>query len=255
MKPEKRQQEIVKRLRAIQKELRVEELASAFNVSPLSIRRDLDRLEKEGAVLRTHGGCVAMDQAAYESEYHDRVARNFDLKQAIGKRALKEVGKGDTILLNDGSTTFHLAANLNGYAPLTVYTNSIAMINELSRNPGIRLHIIGGYYRRETHSLGGGIAERILEMLMFDTVFIGTDGINPQGYCLVDEASEARATQMMLRSGRRKVLLADHTKVGSKGNVAYGILDDFDMWITTKGVPKKLLRKFRKKTAIVEITV
>ena len=120
-------------LRAMQKELHVEELAEMLDVSPLTIRRDLQQLTEQKTIIRTHGGCLAAGRAALETEYHHKVAQHFELKQAIGKAAAKQVQPGNILLINDGSTTFHLAANLEGKSPLTVYTNSLAMISELSR--------------------------------------------------------------------------------------------------------------------------
>jgi len=142
MKPEQRQQQIVAQLRALQTELSVEELAKKFEVSPLTIRRDLEQLENDRAILRTHGGCVL--RATMESAYHRRVALNFELKQAIGRAAAKEVKSGDAILINDGSTPFHLAPHLEGIDKLYVYSNSIPVISELSRFPQIRRCISSG---------------------------------------------------------------------------------------------------------------
>jgi len=254
MKPEQRQQEIVKRLRAMKKELSVDSLSEMFGVTPLTIRRDLSKLEKEGSILRTHGGCVAVDRAAFEYAYINRVSLNFKLKQAIGRKAAEEVSKGDTIMISDGSTNYHLAANLNGINPLTVYTNSVAMLDELSRNPRIDVHVLGGRYSRELHSLGGSLTEQMLEFLTFDIVFIGADGVSSDGRCLVNNPSEAQITKMMIKQGRRCILLADHTKVEAEGHVAYGTIGDFDVWITTRGLDRSLVKTFKKMTEVREVT-
>ena len=253
MKPEERQREILKRLRALQQELSVDTLSDMFGVTPLTIRRDLSMLQKQGAVVRTHGGCVSVQRAAFESAYIERVRNNFSLKQAIGIAAVKEVQSGETILISDGSTNYHLAANLNGFASLTVYTNSIAMVDELSRNAGIDIHILGGRYSRELHSIQGSLTEHILEMLTFDTVFIGTDGVDREGRCLVNNPSQARITEIMTGRGRRSILLADHTKVGSEGHVAYGTIEKYDLWITTGGMDPAILETFRTMTEVREV--
>jgi DeoR/GlpR family transcriptional regulator of sugar metabolism len=130
MDPEHRRQQILAQLRALQMELSVEELAKKFQVSALTIRRDLEQLEAAGAILRTHGGSVL--RSTVESVYHRRVALNFELKQAIGRAAAKEVKSGDAILINDGSTPFHLAPHLGNVGKIYVYTNSLAVISELS---------------------------------------------------------------------------------------------------------------------------
>ena len=248
----RRQESILARLRATQREWRVEELAAALTVKELTIRRDLTTLAEQGVILRTHGGCLAAARAAQESEYHERVAHNFELKRAIGRVAAAEVMPQSTVLLNDGSTTFHLAAPLGGCAPLTVYTNSIAMIAELSRFAGLELYVLGGRYNSQLHYLGGTLTERVLEFLEFDTVFLGADAVGRDGQCQVFNSEEARTAQIMLRRGRRKILLADHTKTTVTGNVAYATLADFDLWVTTRGIAPARLRHFRTLTTVRE---
>ncbi|HTZ51861.1 MAG TPA: DeoR/GlpR family DNA-binding transcription regulator [Spirochaetia bacterium] len=252
MRPETRQSEIVTLLRAMQKELRVDELASMLRVSALTIRRDLEQLAAGGRVIRTHGGCIAAGRAALETEYHSKVAQNFELKQAVGRAAAEEVRPGSVVLVNDGSTTFHVAAHLEERAPLTVFTNSIAMITDLGRIPGIELYILGGRYNRELYSLQGSLTEHILEGQQFDVCFIGADSVTPEGQCMVVTPEEASLTRAMLRRARRRVLLADHTKCAEGGYHAYGTLKDFNLWITTAGVPAELLQAYRTMVQIKE---
>lgn len=252
MKPRQRQEQILQRLRAIQREWRVEEIADLLKVSALTVRRDLEALADAGLILRTHGGCLHRAGGAADSLYHRRVAVNFDLKQAIGAAAAHEVSAGNVLLINDGSTAFHLAARLGHCGKLTVYTNSIAMIGELGRLTNVRLYILGGEYHPELAYLGGGVMERVLETIMADVVFLGTDAIDAAGRCLVKDQETARSAQMMLRQARRSVLLADHTKVAAAGQVAYASLDDFDLWITTLGLAPSWLRRYRKQTKIKE---
>jgi DeoR/GlpR family transcriptional regulator of sugar metabolism len=234
----------------MQTELRVEDLASMLGVSALTIRRDLEQLAADGRIIRTHGGCIAAGRVALESEYHSKVAQNFALKQAVGRAAAEEVRPGSVVLVNDGSTTYHVAAHLEQKAPLAVYTNSIAMITDLGRIPGITLYILGGRYNRELYSLQGSLTERLLEGQQFDLCFIGADSVTPEGQCMVITPEEAGLTRAMLRRARRRVLLADHTKCGGSGYHAYGTLKDFNLWITTPGIAPDLLQAYR---AMVEI--
>lgn len=234
MKPEERRKRILDLLQAMQKELRVEDLAEMLEVSKLTIRRDLDELTTRKIIIRTHGGCLAVGRAALETEYHQKVAENFDLKRAIGAAAAERIEPGQHILLNDGSTTFHLATQMPGRGPLTVSTNSLAIITVLAGDPDITLEIIGGTYTDAAYSLRGSLAEKMLEDLHFDILFLGADAIDDEGRCMVDTAEEARLTQIMIRRSSRRVLLADHTKVGRKGYVAFGRLADFSEWITSR---------------------
>ena len=252
MKPEARQQNILSRLRALQREWRVDELARALRVSPLTIRRDLDSLAGAGAVVRTLGGCMAAGKVQ-NSMYQARVATRFEDKQAIGREAAREVKEGDVLIINDGSTTFHLASCLGGCGRITVYTNSIAMIGELSRFPDVRLYILGGEYQPDLFCLGGGLMEQVVETISADIVFLGTDAIDERGRCLVSDQNTARTTQSIMRRGRRKILLADAAKLETAGHVAYGSLGDFDLWITSLLPDRAAYRRFRKQTQIREV--
>ena len=251
MKPKERQKEIINILHAMQKEIRVEELSKILSTSPLTIRRDLQELAAKKMIIRTHGGCIIAGRAALETEYHKKVAQNYHLKQAIGKQALKYVNPGDVLLINDGSTTYHLAKNLNEKAPLTVYTNSLAMISEIGTNKDIMLYIIGGLYIPELYSLRGSLTEKILESITIDVTFIGTDAINEEGRLLTRTPEEASLSRAMLKSGRKNILLADHTKLTSKGYVVFGSLQEIDLWITTEGIEQSKLDEFRKMTDIL----
>jgi DeoR/GlpR family transcriptional regulator of sugar metabolism len=185
-----------------------------------------------------------------ESAYQQRVAHNFELKQAIGRAAAAQVKAGDAILINDGSTAFQVAANLQEVDGMRVYTNSIPVIAELSRRPGIRLYILGGEYNPSMHFLGGSLMEQVLETLHFDAVFLGTDAIDANGECSVIDPDISRLTEIMLRRGRRRILLADHTKVGAEGHAIYARLSDFDVWYTTPGLSAQQLRRYGQQTVV-----
>jgi len=248
MKPKQRQEQILAQLHALQSELAVEDLAEKFSVSPLTIRRDLDDLEADRVILRTHGGCVL--RTAVESAYQKRVALNFELKRAIGRAAAKEVKNGDVILINDGSTAFHLAPHLGHLERLSVHTNSLAVIPVLGRFPGVRLYVLGGELNPKMNFIGGSITEQALEALQFDLVFLGSDAVDSRGNCLVSDPDDARLAEVMLRRGERRILLADHTKVGANSHVVYATLTAFDAWYTTPKIPPAQLRQFSHMTTV-----
>jgi DeoR family fructose operon transcriptional repressor len=254
VKPKERQQIMLGHVRALQQEWRVDDLARMMKVSELTVRRDLDSLQRTGAIVRTAGGCIAAGQVR-NTVYQARVARNSAWKQAIGRVAAQEVKPGMSILINDGSTAFHLASCLGDCGPIAVYTNSIAMVGELSRFANVRIHLVAGEYRRDLFCLGGGLLERMLETLSADIVFLGTDAIDGGGRCFVQDQDVARTAQVMLRQGRRRILLADASKVGAVSSVAYATLKDFDLWITSGAEPASGLRFLRQQTTIRTVSV
>ncbi len=243
-----RQQQILAQLRALQSELSVDELAKKFDVSGLTIRRDLEELERRQVVVRTYGGCVL--RGTVESAYQRRVALNFELKQAIGRAAAKEIKSGETVVITYGSTVFHLAAHLGDIGKLFVYTDSLPVISELSQYPEMELYILGGKYIPPKHYLGGSMMERALEGFHFDSVFLSTDAIDAKGNCLVDDLEASRVAEVMLRRSTRHILLADHTKVGANAHIVYARLSDFDVWYTTSGINLGQLKRFRHQTTV-----
>ena len=252
MQPNIRQQQILIRMRAIQKEWKVEELAEDMKVSAITIRRDLDCLYRQGAIIRTLGGCL-IDNRSRLAAYHERVARNFKEKQAIGLTAAKEIKRGDVLLINDGSTTFQLAGCLDQCGPVTVYTNSVVMIGEISRFPNVRLNIIGGEYHADLFYLGGSLLERVLETIKADIAFIGADAVSPDGGCYCQDEDPARIARQMMRQTRRSILLADHTKVGARAPVRFAGLKDFDLWITSKGLKHNARNRLKDLTCMKEV--
>ena len=239
-------------MQALQSELTVEELVRTFKVSGLTIRRDLERLEADKVILRTHGGCIL--RTSVQSAYHMRVVENLELKQALGRVAATEVEDGDVILIADGSTTFHMAPHLGGVRKLSVFTNSLGIIPALSRFPNIDVYVLGGQYDKEMRFVAGSMMERILEDLNFDKVFMGTDAVDAKGNCLAYNPNIARIVEIMVRRGRRRILLADHTKTGAKGYAVYARLSDFQVWYTTPGISDPQLRRYRQQTNVRVVT-
>ena len=253
MRPSERQNYILNLLSIYYKEWTIKELAEGFQVSELTIRRDLDELARSGDVIRTLGGCITAGEKSVGTIFNHEFEMNLDLKAAIGKEASRLVNPGDTILLGDGSTILQFAACLGEIGSLNIYTNNIAAIQQLKKYPSITLNILGGSYDYQHNMLllKGSLTDRILETLKFDSIFIGVDSIDLKGRCLAKEEEVARTNQIILRRGMRKILLADHTKLERPANVIYGQLNDFDLWITTEGIDDTQMKLFKNQTKVV----
>lgn len=255
MRPLERQKHILNLLLILHKEWSVKELAERFHVSELTIRRDLEQLEQTGDIIRTLGGCLSLGDGSGGTIFNNEFELNLDLKTAIGKEAAQLVKPGDTILLGDGSTVFQFAACLGDLPGVNVYTNNIAAIQQLKKSLASRLYILGGKYDYQYNMLllKGSLTDRILETLKFDSIYIGADAIDLKGRCLTTDEEVARTNQIILRRGKKKILLADHKKIERSGNVIYSQLSDYDMWITTKGIDKAQMSNFKKQTKVIEV--
>jgi DeoR family transcriptional regulator, fructose operon transcriptional repressor len=255
LRPVTRQKYILNLANVLRKEWRVKELADRLFVSELTIRRDLGKLVEKGDVIRTLGGCIARGEGSIGTVFNNEYQRNLEFKTAIGREAAKLLKSDNTMLMGDGSTVLQFAAHLGGINNLKIYTNNIAAIQQLNKSGDKRLFILGGEYDYEYNMLllKGSLTDRVLETLKFDSIFIGTDAIDGKGQCLSRHEELARTNQIILRRGTKKVLLADHTKVGAPGNVIYGCLSDFDLWVTTEGIDREKMEIYRQQTEIMEI--
>jgi DeoR/GlpR family transcriptional regulator of sugar metabolism len=172
-----RQQKIIHILED-QGEVTVADLVKEFNVSEMTIRRDLDILDNQGLLRRVHGGAVSHRGRSYEPPFLLRTTENLDCKQRIGAAAAALVQNGDSITLDVGTTTLEIARNLHTRQDLTVITPSLQIANELTKHPGIRLIVTGGILRTGELSLVGHLAERIFNEFFVDKLFLGAGAVD-----------------------------------------------------------------------------
>jgi DeoR family fructose operon transcriptional repressor len=239
MLADERRLRILERL-AQQRSVTVSELAEAFGASESTIRRDLDDLERQGLLRRTHGGAVAVDAvASFEPSLQEKDVRYPQEKQAIARAAAELVRPGDTVLLDAGTTTLQIARQL-ATLELTVVTNSVPIAMELSSTPQARVHLmlLGGDLRRTTGALVGPFAERMLADLHVDLLFLGANGLHADRGVTTPNPLEAAVKAAMIRSARRVAVVADHSKVGQVSLVKVCDWDEVDLLITDRPAPQ-----------------
>jgi DeoR family fructose operon transcriptional repressor len=159
----------------------VSELAREFDVSEMTIRRDLAALEGQSHIRRTHGGAVLTQRMMLEFDYRERREHNQPLKQAIAAAARKLIRPGQRLILDNGTTTLELAALLKDGQNLTVITPSLAVASELQHAAGVEVILLGGVIRRGSPDLTGPVTEHCLELFAADYAFQGADGIGADG--------------------------------------------------------------------------
>ncbi|MBN1640813.1 MAG: DeoR/GlpR transcriptional regulator [Anaerolineae bacterium] len=195
------------------KTVTVSELCKQFAVSDMTIRRDLQRLEDEGVLMRTHGGAVAV-LPEQDAAFGIREQAHPEAKEAIARVAASLVNPGDTIILDAGTTTARLARHLHGKVGLTVITTSLHVLRELGGDEQITLIATGGTVRPATLSFVGSWAEEMLSGFHADALFLAATSVDLSRGLFNSNVYEIGIKQQMIRSARRVVLLADHTKFG-----------------------------------------
>ncbi|MFB2552809.1 DeoR/GlpR family DNA-binding transcription regulator [Ensifer soli] len=212
MKPDDRRQEIMDLLMEAGS-VSVEELASRFGISKMTVHRDLDDLQLAGLVRKVHGGASIQSSPQFESDFRYREKIAAGEKRRLARHAASLVEPGQIVLIDDGSTAGGVAAFIRDIRPLTVITNNLSVITSLSGLPGITLIALGGQYSRKFNGFFGIVTEEALRALRGDIAFLSSSAI--QGAAAFHQDQEVVQTRrLMIRAASRSVLMVDHGKFG-----------------------------------------
>ena len=200
----------------------VQDLADATGASIVTIRRDLQRLEELGVVTRTHGGARLADAANPEVAFQSRVQEQVEAKRAIGEAAFSLLRPHTTVFLDAGTTVLHLARRLRlDPMPLTVFTNGLAVAQELVNVENLSVNLLGGQLRNENLSMVGPYAEQMLGELWFDQLYLGTSAVHSDGRMYTLHPAEASLNRVMIGRTSQSIVLADSSKFG--GSAPYAV--------------------------------
>jgi DeoR family transcriptional regulator, fructose operon transcriptional repressor len=216
-------------------------LASRFDVTPETIRRDLTTLERQRLLRRTHGGAVPVERLDFEPGLADRESRLVDEKRRIARAALAELPAEGTVLLDAGTSTAALARLIPEDRELTVVTNGLTVAVTLIAHPNITVHVLGGRVRGRTMATVDDWAKRALSEVFVDVAFVGTNGLSVARGLTTPDLAEAAVKSAMIASARRTVVLADHTKWETDHFARFGDLADVDVLITDTAVDPDLV--------------
>jgi DeoR/GlpR family transcriptional regulator of sugar metabolism len=210
---EERQQLI---LEAVQnnRQVTVSELSRRFDVSEVTIRRDLRKLAAQGVLRRAHGGAVVATPAPPEPPVVQRMAQAESCKACIGRAAAALVSDGDSVFIGSGSTTTYVARNLVDRENLNVVTNALNIATELAAAEGITVVVTGGIMRASELSLVGHITEQALREVRVDKVIIGMQAISLEAGMTNDYLPEVMTDRAILEMAPELIVVADHTKFG-----------------------------------------
>lgn len=214
------------------------ELSRMLNVSEATVRRDLEWLEREGIVERTHGGAVLSRRMRMEPQYIQRAARYIDEKRAIGLQAISFIEEGDIVFINSGTTTTQMIRQIPRDANITVFTNNIQAALEVGE-VGYELILLGGNFQPTSNSVAGRFAIEILDQVYADKTFVSVDGVSIRHGCTVPSSMEAELIRKMLERTRGvRTLLVDHSKWGVVSNFEVTRLEQLHRLITDDGLDR-----------------
>lgn len=188
-------------------------LSQEFNVSEMTIRRDLEKLEKEGELIRVLGGAKLSTKKVYEGTIDERSSTNLAEKQKIADKALSLIENGDVIAFDASTSALEVSKRLRGFDSLTIVTNNISIAVELASIKGITVILLGGYVRGKSLSTIGGSLSQYLQSINIDKCFISSKAISFEEGLTDATIDEGEAKQAMIRKSNQVIVLADHTKL------------------------------------------
>lgn len=241
----RRQEDILKELDR-KGYVNVVDLCEALNVSTVTIRKDLNFLENEKLLHRTHGGASKKPIYAFERDVNDKETLQVDQKKQIAKEALKYINEHDYIILGSGSNIHYLSRIITGFQKLTVLTPSLKVSLELTKEVNIDTIQLGGDVRNSSTSAVGPIAEATLSQFSCNKLFIGTDGVHLEFGLSTSNALEAHLNQAMIEVAEKVIVLADSTKMNIRGFGKICNLNKIDVLITDEGIDQETKMKLEE---------
>ena len=235
--------------------IRVTELSELCSVTEETIRRDLDKLESEGKLLRSHGGAVSVKASQPEVPYVERETTNAEQKRRIAAEAIKHIEPNDRIILDASSTAWYMAQIIPDI-PLTVLTNSIKVALELSSKGKIQVISTGGLLATHSLSYIGPLAERSLDLYHVEKAFISGKGLHLQKGVSESNEWQALIKHKMISIADKVYLLADYSKFGQQSFSHVSGWDRITHIVTDERTDSEAVRELRDRLVdVIQIVV
>ncbi|MBE3143518.1 MAG: DeoR/GlpR transcriptional regulator [Planctomycetes bacterium] len=208
------------------------ELSDELRVSEMTIRRDLDFLERKDLLRRVHAGAVAFTLEEPGTPFHERTSEADFQKKVIAQLAARLVNEGETIILDAGTTTREVARNLVGRHKLTIITNNILIAEEMAQCPKINTILLGGILKHIEVCTVGSMVKQSLSYLTADKFFLSAAGISLKRGLTDPDMAEVEIKQAMMRAADEVILVADSTKVDITSLVRIAPIREINKWVT-----------------------
>lgn len=205
-------------------EISVKEISNSFNVSLETVRRDLNSMENEGLIIKTHGGAILNLESVRDISVDVRKEIFLSEKRIIAKNAISFIENGDIIMLDSSTTCLEIAKKLKKFENITIITNSLIIASEVSRCVNIKLILIGGVIFHEYQCFFGSTTERILQDLFANKAFISCSSLDFENGITDSNENECALRKIMIKNSKKVFLCVDHTKINK---VAMSKIADF----------------------------
>ncbi|HCO68493.1 MAG TPA: DeoR/GlpR transcriptional regulator [Dysgonomonas sp.] len=219
----------------------VSELSKEFEVSEVTIRKDLNELKRKNLLTRVRGGAMKYpDTDSVDDIAIDRKSLfHYKEKKAIGRLAASLINENETILIDSGSTTLEIAKNLEGFQKLTIITNAVNIATELAKYKRFNIIMLGGFIRDSSLSTVGSIAESILNMFYCDKLFLGVDSISVDKGLSTTNIEEANINQTMMSISKRTIAVFDSSKFNKRNFAFIAPMDKIHTIVTDDNIGRE----------------
>lgn len=226
--------------------IRVEALAQHCAVSSVTIRSDLSYLQKQGLLLRSHGFALPNNRIISELSIKEKRSQHAEIKYLIGQAAAKLIDDGDSIILDSGTTTKQIAANMRHLNDVVAMTSGLDVAMELTMADGVQVRMPGGTLRKNALSFSGISAEKSLENYVFDKVFLGVDGYDLKVGITTHNEQEANLNRLMCNISAQIIVVTDSSKFGRRSVHVIREFSEIDILITDSAIPPDYLQAFQQ---------
>lgn len=240
-----RQQQILEKLKQ-DGAVSVSKLSTEFSVAEETIRRDLEKLEKQEKLLRTHGGAVPVDDNKYEPSLEKRKKINVEGKEKVAVLAAQLISPGETIFLDASTTTYFIARELKKMKNITVITNSLQSIAELSQNKDIKVIGTGGMVGENASFVGSLAEDAVREKYVADKIFFSSRGVTADRGVLDSNEQECAMKKSMMANSCKKIYVCGHTKIGRIGFAKLAEFSELDYFVTESKPDDEWQRKLEE---------
>ncbi|WP_431801327.1 DeoR/GlpR family DNA-binding transcription regulator [Halobacillus andaensis] len=215
------------------KRVTVKELAAHIGVSEATLRTDLNKMEEDGLLKRTHGGAMLNEDSDNETSFSAREKKNREEKTIIADTAFELIEEKQCILLDASSTALELARHLkNQPIRLTVVTSGVLTALELKENPDITVILIGGVLTNRSSSIEGTLGLSILEHVNVDIMFTSGNGFSVENGLTDFNLYEVALKKELIKKSNKIVALVDSSKIGKSSSAVFATPEEIDILIT-----------------------
>ncbi len=217
-------------------------------VSEMTIRRDLETLEREGSIIRVHGGAKSLKSISglVEDVFSKRSAINTEQKRIIGEKAAKLISQGSSIYLDAGSTIVELVKRIED-APLLIITNGLNIALDLLHLKQANINVLGGEVNHNNISLAGPQAQSAIERLNIDTAFLAVTAFSIESGFTCGNVHDCALKNAVLKKAKRRIMLMDSTKIGTAMPYTFASIDEIDVIVTDGNMPEETRKYLAEK--------